>query len=449
MGTSYHLLFTRKVYRLLPILLLPGAACTVQEAYQPNNTEYTKQVRKLDSNSVSVFYPIMAWNYETHDKKLFRGMAESNFNTVGFIMPSNLPAVEEAGLKAIIIPEGGSIYGPMHWPGFSDEKMDRKVKEMIGSTADNESVLGYFLMDEPPVTAFKYLAEEVKSVKKYAPGKLAYINLCHNYATTSQLGTESYTDYLKKYVKVVHPQFLSYDNYMIQYSANLKNKERTLKYFKNLLSIRKIALKNGLPYWNTIPSMQLRKRISPPTLANMMLQVYTSLAAGYDGISWFTYSPNWDYSYNVHSPVDGLMHKTKTWHAIKEVNRQVLALAPVINRLTSTGVYFTSSMSIKSLPKLPGKNIKSVQSSQPLMVGEFVDDRGNAYAMFVNLSLERSAEFTFSTQSAINEAWHIIDGRRKNTRAKKKNILKAKNGTHYEGKKIVLKAGAGKLIEIK
>jgi hypothetical protein len=304
-------------------------------------------------------------------------------------------------------------------------------------------------MDEPSASDFAALAEEVKAVKKYAPGKLAYINLFPNYATSSQLGAKTYVAYLNKYVKIVHPQFLSYDNYMVQYSSNLKDRKGAANYYKNLLAVRRVALQNDLPYWIIVASMQVRDYVTSPSPANLRLQAYIPLAAGFDGISWYTYSPNWDYSYDVHSPIDGKGQKTKTWRTIKKINGQVLALAPLMNRLTSTGVYFTSSTTIESLPKLPGKIIKSVQNNEPLMIGEFTDGNEHSYVMFVNLNLEQSVEFTFTSQKAIKEVWIISAGKRKNVRGRKKNIMSTKNeGEHHERKKITLKPGAGKLIEL-
>jgi len=78
------------------------------------------------------------------------------------------------------------------------------------------------------------------------------------------------------------------------------------------------------------------------------------------------------------------------------VNDQVQVLGPMMNRLKSTGVYFTSPAPATSLPMLPGKLIRSVDSSPsaPAMIGEFSGPAGENYVMVVNLSLERSSKFT-------------------------------------------------------
>ena len=76
------------------------------------------------------------------------------------------------------------------------------------------------------------------------------------------------------------------------------------------------------------------------------------------------------------------------------MNHEVLALGPRMNRLTSTGVYFTEPTLVPDLPTLPGQVLEAVECEEPLMVGEFVDGDGTPWAMVVNLSLERSAKIT-------------------------------------------------------
>jgi hypothetical protein len=62
-----------------------------------------------------------------------------------------------------------------------------------------------------------------------------------------------------------------------------------------------------------------------------------------------------------------------------------------MKKLTSTGVYFTSSRVTApetSLPLLPGNWVEKLDTDAPMMVGEFVSANGTKYVMVVNLSLE-------------------------------------------------------------
>jgi hypothetical protein len=238
----------------------------------------------------------------------------------------------------------------------------------------------------------------VRSVKRYAPGKLAYINLFPDYAKTgtgadSQLETRTYSEYLERFVREVKPQFLSYDNYQVQYSGDLKKTKETASYFGNLLEIRRVALANGLPFWNIVAANQLRTESTVPSPSNLLLQAYTTLAAGGRGLSWYTYYSG-GYPY---APIDDSGNRSLTWHWLQEVNRQVSVLGPTMNRLRSTGVYFSAPPPADGLPTLPGRAVTAVESDASLMVGEFKGSEDVDFVMIVNLSLEKSTKIVIKT----------------------------------------------------
>jgi hypothetical protein len=256
--------------------------------------------------------------------------------------------------------------------------------------------MGYFLTDEPGVLDFPALAKAVAAVKKLAPSKLAYINLFPDYATLgapdiSQLGTGSYTEYLERFVREVKPQVISYDNYRIQYSHDQKDPALAASYYNNLLEVRRIALKYDLPFWNIVGSNQILPGTPPPSPASLLFTAYTSLAAGAQGLTWYTYySAGYKYA-----AVDKDGSRTATWSYLKMVNEQVKILGPFMRPLKSTGVYFTSPPPVKLLPVLPGELVEEVTSGTPVMVGEFSGPAGQRWVMLVNLSLERSTQLKF------------------------------------------------------
>jgi hypothetical protein len=245
-------------------------------------------------------------------------------------------------------------------------------------------------------------------VNRFAPGKLAHINLYPSYATLgapdkSQLGAGTYTEYLERFVGEVRPQFLCYDNYMVTFSDDLQDAAKGAMYFTNLLEVRRVAEKHGLPFWNVACCNQIRPTTVVPSPANLALQAYTTLAAGARGLTWFKYQQG-GYAY---APVDNAGRKTETWRYLQLVNRQVRTLGPLLNHLRSTGVYFTAPAPDKSLPLLPGRVLTAVRATPSfrglgaaaptIMVGEFTDGAGADYAMLVNLSLQRSANIKLDT----------------------------------------------------
>lgn len=317
------------------------------------------------------------------------------------------------------------------WSALSDQGIDRRVREMVQSAGKSTAVLGYFVMDEPGAALFPVLSKVVASLKRHAPGKLAYINLYPNYATIgapdeSQLGTSSYEEYLEQYVAKVEPQFLSYDNYQVLYSDDLRDPVRAARYFSNLLEVRRVALRHHLPWWQVVSSNQIRPTTPVPSPANLLLQAWTTIAAGGRGVGWFTYY-GLVYGY---APIDITGHKTATWFYLQMVNRQLRAVGPIVNRLTSTGVYATTLEPHRALPLLPGELVEDAQAATPLMVGEFVDRGGAPYVVVVNLSLERSASVTLSLRRGqIVTAASVEDGRFRPIDAERPIWLPAGQGT--------------------
>lgn len=398
----------RAVFCLLTALFVNSAAC--QAAPNLNFCD----ISKPDFFPVLPWDPYHGWERPHAVRDLTNGLtgiAECNFNLAGFILPEDLRQCRKLGLGAIMLPSDPAFTNIQYlcdWKKLSDAQIDRRVKDDVAAAGSSHAIMGFFIMDEPGASDFPALGKAVTAVRKYAPGKLAYINLFPDYATlgapnTSQLGTTTYTEYLERFVNEVHPQFISYDNYMVQYSGDLKDRAKAASYYHNLLEVRRVAQEHHLPYLNIVSGNQIMPGTPIPSPANLSFQAYTTLAAGYRGVTWYTYFSR-GYQY---SPVDSSGKKTPTWTSLKEVNRQVMALAPVMSRLESTGVFFTAPAPVDNFPLLPGSLVESANCATPLMIGEFQGPAGQACVMVVNLSLESSGKFNLKTRQA-GASWKIV-----------------------------------------
>lgn len=356
------------------------------------------------------FFPILPWSpyhgwvkpYTDHRQSGLESVADCHFNMAGFVWPKDLRRCKKLGLGALVLVPDQDTSSPPYqraWRRLSDAAIEQRIRQIIRAAGKSPALKGYFIMDEPGIRDFPALGKAVAAVRKYAPGKLAYINLFPDYATLgapdmSQLGTSNYTEYLERFVAEVKPQVISYDNYMVQYSDDLKNKDKAASYYRNLLEVRRVALEHQLPCLNIVSANQIRPQTPIPSVANLQFQAYTTLAAGYRGVTWYNYYG----SGYKHTPIDPADRKTLTWVYLRDVNSQVAALAPIMSRLTSTGVFFSAPAPAEGLPLLPGKLVEAVACPTPVMVGEFSHANGEAYVMIVNLSLERSAMFTLTTK---------------------------------------------------
>lgn len=405
LGSRLHVLGSPISKRLLSS---DGSPPGIDGAIQPS--EVQPFTHALDFFPVMPWEPLHGWKPPySNPKHGLESIAGCNFTVAGFVQPGDLPLCEQLGLAAIMAPVPSEKPWFGEWTKLSDAEIDRTVKKMVEAAGDSPAILGYFIMDEPGSPAFPALSKAVKAVKKYAPGKLAYINLFPSYATVgapdkSQLGTATYTEYLERFITEVKPQIISYDNYMVQYSDDMQDQQKAAMYYADLLEVRRVAKKYGRPFWNIVSSNQIRKQTTIPSPTNLAFQAYTTLAAGGRGVSWFRYYQG-GYAY---APIDNAGKKTLTWRYLQAINHQLRTLGPIINGLTSTGVFFSSRSSVPGLPLLPGRILTRVgsiasprgfsQLEPPIMMGEFVDGRSQDYVMVVNLSLERSTNIKVSTR---------------------------------------------------
>ena len=370
------------------------------------------------------FYPIYVWDHIgqwgndlsdperlAFQETMLGGMAQCALTMPGFISPQQLPLTEKYGFKTIIqyyedLEEQIQKIGGSDFANLTDEQADTLAREMTADTKDNPNVLGYYLCDEPGADQFPGLARLTAAIKKYAPGKLAYINLFPTYASTigadrdSQLKTHTYEEYLERYVQEVKPMFLSYDNYMVEYSEDMILPDRADIYWNNLLEVRRVAMKYHLPWWNIVSSLAILPESTPPTPARLAFQAYTSLAAGASGLGWFLYYPCCGFEF---APVDRHWNRTIVWGYLREVNQQIRTLGTYLNRFRSSDVWFSTPTVRPNLPENPKTLLSDLKVSfteqgpkdHPpcVMVGQFEAKEGDeCVVMFVNLDFANAVK---------------------------------------------------------
>lgn len=362
-------------------------------------------------------YPIMSWEIAPRSDAFagsrngMNSLVECGYTRIGLVKPSQLPLCDKLHVEAIVCPEQELTKN--QWATMSDQQIDDTIRTLVEQSKHSRSVVGYFITDEPHTREFAALAKAVAAVRKYAPGKIAYINLYPDYARVSstgpsQLGAESYTAYLERFVNEIKPDLISYDNYRIEYANDLKTPKTAESYFTNLVIVRRVAQEHNLPFWNVTCANQIRPYTTIPSPANLQLEAYTTLATGAQCLAWYTYYQG-RYFYMA---VNDQGNRTPTWSYLKMVNDQVQVIGKVTQKLKSTGVYFTRPAPAEGLPTLPGELTEDVQSETQIMIGEFSGSASEKYVLLVNLSLAQSSKVLLKPTQSHHAIGYIspVDG---------------------------------------
>lgn len=343
---------------------------------------------KADAAPAPEQFAILPWGGTPGDPTVLADVKACGFNLAGFVPPEALDAVAAAGLKAIV----SGLHVDDSTAGLDEAEVARRVQALTGKTASHPATFGYYLRDEPSAGLYPALARWSAAVRAAAPGATPYINLFPNYANAGQLGAPSYEEYLEKFVTTVRPSFISYDNYSLMDNGGLRD-----GYFQNLEAVRAAALRHDLPFWNIVLS-NAHFNYAEPTDGGLHFQMYTTLAYGARGISYFTYFAPAIGNYRL-APIDQFGNKTRTWEMLRRVNLQIHKLAPTYLKLKSVNVFHHPNVPAGCRGLDSSKFLAGLHGGD-LMAGEFEGPSGGQYVMVVNKDLHRSTAFSLQFKSA-------------------------------------------------
>ena len=221
---------------------------------------------------------------------------------------------------------------------LDDPAQKAKLDALIDRVKSHPALEAYFITDEPNAAAFPALGRLVAYLRERDPAHLAYINLFPTYASNAQLGTTgdvvtAYREHLRLYVEIVKPGLISYDHYQL-----FKNMD-TPQYFLNLELVREAALEAGVPFLNIVQAGDGEPVWRFPNADEMRYLIYTTLAYGGRGISYFVY---WGSAKYRGIYVDG--KPSELAPALAKLNEEIGALSPELLKLDSLGVYHTEPL---------------------------------------------------------------------------------------------------------
>ena len=327
-------------------------------------------------------FPLMAWDY-ADDKATFEAMRDCGITSVAFVPIKALDLCHEANLQAIVFDErlsGARYHGP-----FDGDAVALNLPEILKEVGAHPAVLGYHLRDEPSPEQYPDLAKGVAAIRELAPGKWPYINLLPG-------DGPDYDKYVEDFVKICNPTVLSYDRY-----TTVEKDVFHPVFWTNLAVMREASLKHKLPFWNvvlTAPHWSYRDL----TEADLRMEIYGSLVYGAKGIGFYKFMSGSlpileapDLGNFRNAPLDQFGEKTQTWHSLRNVNRQVHNLAPVLLKLESNDVYHIGgAMPERNHGPSETSLVKNIPDGE-FVVGDFThSENGKRYVMIVNRSMLNS-----------------------------------------------------------
>lgn len=254
-------------------------------------------------------------------------MAEGGWNLV-WCAEKGLDVAQRHGLRA-------QLQDGLLSPATLDNPVQReKLDALVARVRTHPALYCYFITDEPSASAFPGLGRLVAYLRQRDPAHMAYINLFPTYANNKQLGTQgdtvtAYREHLRQYLEVVKPSLVSYDHY--QFAKAGDNEQ----YFLNLAMVRQSSLQAGVPFLHIVQACTWTPSMRVPTGDEMRYLVYTSLAYGAQGISYYVYCcPG--HTGGIALP-DG--SPTPLYHVLKPLNREFVAIAGQLQPLRSIGAY--------------------------------------------------------------------------------------------------------------
>lgn len=303
-------------------------------------------------------------------------------------MDNDRPALDlfhKYGVGAIV-----SGIAPKWWGGFGDnagklaetnpmETYEAAAKAFTASHADHPAIWGIDVGDEPSALDFPYYGRVMDYMSRAFPNQFPYLNLYPNYAsvsqntadeTTSQLGTATYEEHIRRYCENVPMDYICYDFYL--YSINVT------KHYENLRVVADACRNTGRSMWIVL-QVNSNKPAEWMSENNLRFQAYTSMAFGAENIIWACYTAGWWHN----QVLDGEGNKTQQYDKLKKINAEIRTLADEYMKYRRVSTHFVgfdghpdmAAVQQEAVPSLSTGVFFDVKADNgaPLVVGEMVN----------------------------------------------------------------------------
>lgn len=290
-------------------------------------------------------------------------MADGGWNLV-WCTEKELDVAKRHGLRAMLQDD---LLNPA---SLDDPEKRARLDALIDRVKGHPAMYSYYIRDEPNTSVFPSLGKLVEYLRQHDPAHMGYINLFPTYANNEQLGTKgdtvaAYKEHVRQYIEIVKPALISYDHYHFMTSDRndaefkgtpfVENGKDGWQYFLNLAMIRQASQEANMPFLNIVQAASWDPSVRVPNGDEMRFLVYTTLAYGGQGISYYVYCAS-GHKGGIANP-DGT--PTVLYDALKPLNHEFFAIASQLQPLRSLGVYHLGMMPMGG-ESLPANSVFSV-----------------------------------------------------------------------------------------
>lgn len=159
---------------------------------------------------------------------------------------------------------------------------EEEVKKLVEDTKNNESIIGYYIWDEPWADEYIEAAgQQTDWFDKYAPGKIAFSAMNPSYNPDYTWKNELYPEYIEHFLDTVNPSVGSFDYYpfgiapVTEYGGEQLDNSNL---WKDMETVRRACLKRDIPFWFYI---QMVKMVDFPKFHFSMIRLQISYAIMY------------------------------------------------------------------------------------------------------------------------------------------------------------------------
>lgn len=276
---------------------------------------------------------------------------------------------------------------------YSAEKL-KQLDELVDRVKNHPGLGAYYVYDEPQEKHFHAVAAIVDRIRKRDPRHLSFVNMLPIYGVPGKRGIDparTYLNFLCQYIETVKPDLLSYDYYnFFQKDGKPYDLDH---YFVNISVVREAARRANIPFLNIIQASTFLPDFRQPNEAELRWQVFTTVAYGGRGISYFLYWGPTAYKgiYRDGKPVMEMLTP------IIQINKELKALGPELLQLRSTATYHTNPLPAGAGP-IPNSCPVQIQSSGEVVLGMFDSAKGESF-MLVNRDYRKQVSLKFTVKN--------------------------------------------------